>query len=132
MSRILSIIVISLAVSSCATITRGTTQPFTVTSSPSAAEVRISNGLTCITPCTLEVKRKPGFIVSIEKPGYTTVNANVVSTISGGGGTAMAGNILLGGIIGAAVDGSNGAMNELTPNPLHVFLEADSAPETAD
>ena len=37
----------------------------------------------------------------------------------------MAGNVLLGGLIGAGVDASTGAMNELVPNPLHVVLEAE-------
>ena len=35
----------------------------------------------------------------------------------------MAGNILLGGVIGAVVDSNTGAMHNLTPNPLHVTLE---------
>lgn len=34
----------------------------------------------------------------------------------------MAGNILIGGIVGAAVDGATGAMNDLEPNPLHAVL----------
>ena len=53
------------------------------------------------------------------------MTTSVVSSISGGGGTAMPGNLLLGGIIGAGVDASNGAMNELSPNPLHVVLEGE-------
>jgi hypothetical protein len=35
----------------------------------------------------------------------------------------MAGNLIFGGLIGAAVDGGTGAMNEHKPNPLHVVLE---------
>ena len=34
----------------------------------------------------------------------------------------MAGNVLLGGLIGAAVDPSSGAMNDLLPNPVEVRL----------
>jgi hypothetical protein len=34
----------------------------------------------------------------------------------------MAGNVIFGGVIGAVVDGSSGAMNDLTPNPLVVIL----------
>ena len=59
------------------------------------------------------------------KDGYKTVTTAVVSSIAGGGGAAMAGNVLLGGIIGGAVDASNGSMNELTPNPLHIVMEPD-------
>jgi hypothetical protein len=36
----------------------------------------------------------------------------------------MAGNVLVGGIIGAVVDGNNGSMLDLVPNPLVVKLEA--------
>ena len=35
----------------------------------------------------------------------------------------MAGNIIVGGIIGAAVDAGSGAMNELVPNPVVVELD---------
>jgi len=38
---------------------------------------------------------------------------------------------VLGGIIGAGVDAANGAMNELTPNPLHVMLEEISGEQVA-
>lgn len=39
----------------------------------------------------------------------------------------MAGNVLIGGIIGAGVDLASGAMNDLTPNPLVVRLEPEPA-----
>jgi hypothetical protein len=40
----------------------------------------------------------------------------------------MAGNVLLGGIIGAGVDVTTGAMLDLTPNPLNISLEKEEAP----
>src|SRR5690606_29075253 len=123
MHKSLIALLIVATLPSCATITRGTTQAFTITSAPSGAGARLSNGLSCETPCSLEVKRRPGFVVTVEKEGYRPVQANIISTISGGGGAAMAGNVVLGGIIGAGVDASNGSLNELTPNPLHVMLE---------
>lgn len=113
----------SILLTNCATVTRGSNQAFTVTSEPNGAEVRFSSGLTCTTPCTLTMKRRPGFAVTVSKDGYDTQTANVVSQISGGGGTAMAGNVILGGLIGAGVDASTGAMNELVPNPLHIVLD---------
>lgn len=125
MKTVLATISISLVLSNCATITRGTTEAFTITSDPTGADIRISNGLACETPCALEIKRRPGFVVTVTKEGYKTVTTSVVSSISGGGGTAMAGNVLLGGIIGAGVDASNGSMNELSPNPLHVVMEVE-------
>ncbi len=35
----------------------------------------------------------------------------------------MAGNVLLGGLIGAGIDAGSGAMYEHKPNPLNVQLE---------
>ena len=43
--------------------------------------------------------------ITLSKPGYKTVTTSGMSSISGGGGTAMAGNLLLGGIIGEQGDG---------------------------
>ena len=38
------------------------------------------------------------------------------------GSAGMAGNIVLGGLIGAAVDAGTGAMKDLQPNPVSVKL----------
>jgi len=70
--------------------------------------------------------------ITLSKPGYKTVTTSGMSSISGGGGTAMAGNLLLGGIIGAGVDASNGAMNELAPNPLHVVMEGEAGNQAVE
>ena len=42
----------------------------------------------------------------------------------------MAGNVILGGGIGAILDANNGATQELVPNPLKVTLE--KLPEATD
>ena len=42
----------------------------------------------------------------------------------GAGGAAMAGNVLIGGVIGAGVDSVTGAAKVLSPNPLKIELEA--------
>ena len=55
--------------------------------------------------------------------GYKTKTASVRSQIAGAGGAGMAGNILVGGIIGIGVDATSGAMNDLTPNPLLIVLQ---------
>jgi len=105
MKTAFALITLGLALSNCATITRGTTEAFTITSEPTGADISLSNGLACLTPCALEVKRRPGFVVTVSKPGFKTVITSVVSSISGGGGTAMAGNVLLGGVKRAAALG---------------------------
>ncbi|WP_205421039.1 PEGA domain-containing protein [Sphingomonas mesophila] len=102
--------------------TRGTKQAFVVESDPVGADVTMSNGMTCKTPCALKVKRKDAFVVKINKPGYEPVEANIQSQMSGAGGAALAGNVILGGLIGAGVDAATGATKELKPNPLKVVL----------
>jgi hypothetical protein len=69
------------------------------------------------------MKRKSDITVDISKPGCKSVRLNVTHKTSGNGGAAVAGNILVGGIIGLGVDAASGASQELVPNPLSVKLE---------
>ena len=118
---------VALAASSlgaCATVTRGTNQAWTVQTDPSGAAVKTSNGYACDqTPCTFKMPRKSQFDVTISKAGYKTYQGHVTNKVSGGGGAGMAGNVLVGGFIGAGVDVASGAMLDITPNPLSVKLE---------
>jgi hypothetical protein len=108
--------------SACATVTRGTRQTFKIDSTPTEAKVELSIGETCVTPCVLKLKRRPGFTATFTKEGYETQTVKVDSEVHGGGVVAGAGNLLAGGIIGGIVDGSNGSLNSLSPNPLQVTL----------
>ncbi|MDB4797199.1 PEGA domain-containing protein [bacterium] len=106
----------------CASITRGSKDTLVINSDPSGAKVSLSIGLSGKTPCAFKVSRKGGFVVKIEKEGYETVEIQVLGQISGGGAAGMAGNVLLGGIIGAGVDAATGAAKDLKPNPIDVKL----------
>jgi hypothetical protein len=112
-----------LVLSACATVTRGTKQKYAITSTPTGAAVVLSTGDKCFTPCKLKLKRKNGFTATATKAGYQPVEAKVASKFAGGGGAAAAGNVLIGGIIGAAVDGSNGSLNSLFPGKLDLTLK---------
>jgi hypothetical protein len=70
----------------------------------------------------MELPRKHGFSVTFTLDGYKTLTTNVVPRQAGAGSAGMAGNIILGGLIGAAVDVGTGAMKDLYPNPLAVTL----------
>ncbi len=74
------------------------------------------------TPATFTLPRKDNVVVKVEKAGYEPVEVTVTPQVSGAGGAGMAGNVLLGGLIGAAVDAGSGAMNDLLPNPVDVRL----------
>lgn len=123
-------VVTVLGLSGCATITRGTNDVFVVETFPVGASVKTSNGYFCdSTPCSMKMPRKSEFTVTITKGGYKTWTGKVTNKVSGAGGAGMAGNVLVGGIIGAAVDGSNGSMLDLVPNPLVVTLEKEDGSE---
>ena len=117
------------ALSACATITRGTEDTFVVETDPAGARVRTSNGLACAsTPCALRMDRDSEFVVTIEKEGFETHTASVSHEVADGGAAGMAGNVLVGGLIGVAVDAGSGAMYDLVPNPLRVTLIPASEP----
>lgn len=121
--RALALVGVALSLPACATVTRGSTQSFTVQSTPPGARVSTSNGFECAaTPCTFRMARKDPFRVTVSMDGYEPQTVDVTSSVSGAGGSAMAGNILVGGIIGGVIDANSGAMNDLKPNPLMVTL----------
>ena len=116
--------VTAVTMAGCATMTRGTKDVWEVTSEPPGARVETTNGMSCAaTPCGLKMSRKSEFTATVSKPGYKDATISVTNKVAGAGGAAMAGNVLLGGIIGAGVDASTGAMLDLVPNPAHVVLE---------
>ena len=118
-----SIIAVGLLTCGCATITRGSSEILVIDSEPAGAAATLSSGHYCKTPCSIELKRKNNIHVKIEKDGYESVETDVNSQISNAGAAGMAGNVLLGGVIGAGVDLATGATKQLVPNPLKIKLE---------
>jgi len=112
--------------SGCATITRGRTQSWSVQTEPAGAAVKLSSGEQCTTPCSFEKRRKDPFQVTIDLAGYHQVVTQVISGVKGGGVAGVAGNVLIGGIIGIGVDLATGAGLDLMPNPLVVKLVPSS------
>jgi hypothetical protein len=116
------------SLAACATVTRGSSTAWEVNTTPPGATVRTSNGQACdSTPCSIKMSRKSEFSATIAKPGYKSVDVKVTTKISSAGGAGMAGNVLVGGLIGAGVDVATGAMNDLTPNPVNIVLEKEEA-----
>jgi hypothetical protein len=112
-----------LILTSCATITRGVHEKLMVTSDPPGANVTLSTGEEGVTPAKfVKLRRTETFTVTVSKPGYKSEKVKVESRLGGTGGTAMAGNVLIGGAIGLGVDAGTGAYNSLYPNPVSVRL----------
>ncbi len=138
----------------CASVTRGTMDSLVVDSDPSGADVEVrrrdreftkaeieqnsvddSGAIVGMTPSSFRLKREGSYNVAVSKAGYQSVQSVVSHSVAEGGAAGMAGNILLGGVIGAVVDSNTGAMMNLTPNPLKVVLSpivesADPVDET--
>lgn len=129
---LLAAALVALALTGCATVTRGSSETFVVTTEPAGARVTLSSGETCVTPCALEKRRKHAFDVEIEHDGYAPVFTQIIPQVSGAGATGMAGNVLVGGIIGIGVDAATGATRDLRPNPLEVKLVALPVPDQSD
>lgn len=117
------------SLAACATVTRGTNDHFHVESTPTAATVTTSHGFTCTTPCTMELPRKSEFNVKVALTGYKTFEMQVVNAMSGQGAAGLAGNVLIGGVIGIGVDALTGASLDLKPNPLIVTLAPNDSSE---
>jgi hypothetical protein len=121
--RLAIVLALAAACGGCASITRGHTNQVQITSQPSGAEARTSMGHACTTPCTLQFNRKDEFVVTISKPGFHTEEIPVVTRVAGAGVAGIAGNVILGGVVGMAVDASSGATLEHFPNPVIAQLE---------
>lgn len=115
---------VALSLGACATITRGTEEDVQFYSEPTGAEVKTSLGMSCpSTPCTLKIPRKDQFQATFELPGHHPESVYVSTRMSGGGAAGMAGNVVVGGIIGVVVDGSSGATMDHSPNPVIANLK---------
>jgi len=125
--RVGILLLLGIALSGCATITRGTKDFFVIESEPTGATVALSNGLNCVTPCGMEIPRKHAFTASFSMEGYKPLQVEVVPKQAAAGTAGMAGNVLIGGIIGIVTDSTTGAMKDLHPNPLVVSLAASDS-----
>ena len=114
-----TVLVTAFTLSGCATAIRGETEQVKFTSNPAGAKLGTSLGVECTTPCSAEVKRKLPFDATFTLKGKRKV-VKVVTKTSDEGNAAVAGNILLGGLIGLAADAESGATLDHAPNPVHV------------
>ncbi len=131
MKNIILTAAIASLLGGCATITRGTTNDIQITSEPSGANAKTSMSQTCITPCIIKMGRKDEFQVVFNKDGYREAIIPVKTQMAGAGVAGLAGNVLVGGIVGVGVDAYSGATLEHSPNPVHAVLEPVKADKKA-
>lgn len=132
MKRILfataTLVVLSLIVWGCATIMHGTAQKIGISSAPSGARVAVDNRDFGVTPLFAELKRGDDHIVRIELDGYQKVELTVTKSVSGW----VWGNILIGGLIGLAIDAASGGLYDLSPEQLNAELKKQGVGATME
>ena len=113
-----------LTLGGCATITNGTTQKIPLSTTPHGATAKNQDGVSCITPCDLKLKRKQDHIITISKEGFENQSVTCKHVLS----PAVLGYILLPlGLIGAVVDTASGSLYRLTPEAINLELKPVTA-----
>jgi hypothetical protein len=125
--RLVGIVALAAAVGGCASVTRGTTENISITSTPSGAEATTISGLdiptACVTPCAIVAKRSADISVTFAKPGFETEVVTLTKEVPATGAAGFAGNVLAGGLIGMGVDAATGAAQDHKPNPVIVTMK---------
>ncbi|MFG3592892.1 PEGA domain-containing protein [Bradyrhizobium sp. RDI18] len=126
MIRLLLAAALAVPCVGCASVTRGTTENISISSTPSGATAEIT-GLdvptACVTPCVVVAKRSADITVTVNKEGYEPQIIPLTKEVPGTGAAGFAGNILLGGLVGMGVDAATGAALDHKPNPVIVTLQ---------
>jgi len=117
----------AVMVSGCATIINGRTERVEIASDPPGATAKVDGIPIGTTPTSIDLKRDNPHSVTIEKDGYVTAE----ESIEQGTSWWLAGNILLGGLIGLFVDYSTGAAHTLKPESMTPVLVASAHPQSS-
>lgn len=128
--RIAGIILLALSCAGCASATRGWNEQIAISSTPAGATATVAGGDTpieCVTPCAIQVKRSADIVVTFNKQGYQPEIVPLTKELATTGAAGFAGNLLLGGVVGMAVDGASSAAMDHKPNPVIVTLKPLSA-----
>lgn len=114
----LSVLILTMLSTGCATIVSGSKQNVKFTSDPTAATIYIDEVEVGKTPFEIKLKRKTEHHVMIKLDGYQTYQMNLTKKFN----AWFIGNIALGGLIGIIVDPITGAMYKLTPKEINAEM----------
>ncbi|HXI85976.1 MAG TPA: hypothetical protein VNH64_00845 [Parvularculaceae bacterium] len=84
---------------------------------------------TCVTPCSLDLKRKRSWNVTFTLDGYKPATGVLKPKVTGSGVVSGAGNVIAGGIVGIGIDAGTGANLKLRPNPMKAVLVPNDSSE---
>ncbi len=114
---------IVVLLSGCATIIHGSKQTVGIASNPTKATVTVDGQEFGQTPVNASLSRKDNHIVVINLEGYSPYETTLTRKVDGW----IAGNIVIGGLIGLAVDAITGGMYKLTPDQIQAELSGKTA-----
>ena len=123
----LAALLLAFTTTGCATIVSGTTQKISVTTQPSGAVAKVDNNQSSNTPAVFTLERKNDHTIEVMKEGYKTTRVIIQRTFNG----AAAGNLLIGGIVGGAIDMASGSSNKLIPERVDLVLEQGTGESTS-
>jgi uncharacterized protein YceK len=106
--------VVMSCLSGCASLINGTRQKVNIASVPAGATVKVDDQEKGVTPLVVELARKSNHVIKIDLAGYLPYEATLTRKTSGW----VWGNVLVGGIIGLAIDVGTGGMYCLAPEQV--------------
>lgn len=129
----LSIFLLLLFITGCATIFNGTSEEVSIQSNPEKAKIVVKNHLGVEifngkTPAVVKLPSKREYIISISLEGYNEATVPVTQSFNG----LFLGNIFCGGIIGMIIDYANGAMWDLEPEAINISLVSAVAKDSGE
>ena len=114
------LLALSSVVSGCATIVHlGGNEELNVSLEPAGAKVVIDGTERGVTPLATKVERKKDHAVVLTKEGFEENQSRVESDLSGW----VAGNVMLGGLVGILVDVFGGGGYTIEPDAVAVTLK---------
>ncbi|MEX1012085.1 MAG: PEGA domain-containing protein [Waddliaceae bacterium] len=111
-----------ISLTSCATVVSGTRQPIGISSYPSNANVWIDSQYVGNTPLIQHLTRKHTHWIRIELEGFQPYETVLTRKFN----KWVLGNILIGGVIGVAIDIGTGAVYALTPEQIQAELASNN------
>lgn len=131
----LMLVAIAILTSSCATVVKGGSQGISVKTDPPGAACELSRkgttlGVVNPTPGTAQIGKSAGALdIACKKQGYLDATLSLSSSVQGW----TFGNLILGGIVGLAVDAGSGAMHEYQPEvSMRLLPERFESEESRD
>ncbi len=107
------------ALAGCATVVHGTVERVQVDSTPGGADVAIDDSEQEVTtPAWVWLARRRAHKLVFHKPGFQDATKHLTSTPSGW----VLGNVIAGGVVGVAIDESDGAARKLSSDKVFVTL----------